>query len=211
MNQSSERSIRQIPCPTSPGAGRLSALPSCPDVLHPSVPAWAEDVPGLGQTAPCGGFPPNRDLRVRRPHSCRPCRESAIRRPRLRRRGESHGLRMCRRCLCTARSPGSRDSVRNGHRVLACSRKANVPRSPQATREGIARVSQRLVDGDLPGCDATDWCDPVGVSHSAGQWRLSLSKWALTGFIRQQALLLLRSVNKGILHLDADGRGPVQR
>ena len=126
-----------------------AAIPTVP-------PSAADDVAAFGQTATCGGLPPDRDLRVRCPHSCCPCHESAIRRPRLRCRGESHGLRMWRRGLRTARSPGSRDPVRHGHRVLACSRKANGPRSPRATwgttlTQGVeARVTRRLVDADRP-------------------------------------------------------------
>ena len=52
-----------------------------------------------------GELPPVRDLRVWCPHSCRACREPAIHCPGLRRRCESHRLRMCRRRLGTAWHP----------------------------------------------------------------------------------------------------------
>ncbi len=101
---------------------------------HPALvpPSSAASPAGLRPDCDRGELPAVRDLRVWCLHSCRPCREPAIHRPRLRRRSESHRLRMCRRRLRTSRSTDPRDPVLRRNRVLARPRTANGPRSPRA-------------------------------------------------------------------------------
>jgi hypothetical protein len=71
-----------------------------------------------------------RDLRMRSLHCCRSRSEPAIYRPHLRRSSEPHRFWMCRRGFRAARSPGSRDTLGDCDRVLACPRETDDSRAP---------------------------------------------------------------------------------
>ena len=114
-----------------PGPRRTSRVSREPQTLATS---GSDCCCKFWQTASCGESPLDCDVRVRRRHCCRPCLEQAVRRPCLRRRGESRGLRMCRRCFPIARSSGPRNPVSGGNPVLACACKANSCRSPQTNQ-----------------------------------------------------------------------------
>jgi DNA-binding SARP family transcriptional activator len=144
---------------------------------------------GLRRDYDRGELPPVRDLRVRSLHCCRPRRESAIHRPGLRRCRESHGLRMCRRCLLTARSPGSCDAVRRRRLVLARPRAADDPRSPPTPggtqgRSGHVSLGTRT-SGTRGWAPMGAYADPggvEGVKSSGAPDGISGSCWTLAWY-----------------------------
>ena len=88
-------------------------------------------------------------VRLRRLHRRRPRHQSAIRRPRLRRRRESCGLRLRSWCLLAAQPPVSCGTLRGRCSVLDGACPTNVPRST-ATCTPCGRFGRRQSDHSAP-------------------------------------------------------------